>query len=85
MSEWRTSLKSILTATLVTATVSFAAPAFAQGVYFGQGGVGVDLGHRHGYYDRERDHDDYRRGGYYEGRSAYGDGGPRYYRDRDRD
>ena len=83
MHEGRMFLKSILTASLVAATVSFAAPAFAQGVYFGPGGVGVDLGHHRDNYDRERYRDDYRRGGYYEGRSAYGDGGPRYYRDRD--
>ena len=77
-------MKSILKVSLIAAAVSMAAPAFAQGVYFGQGGVGVDLGHRRDYSDRERYRDDYRgdRGGY-EGRSAYRDGGPRYYRDRD--
>ena len=75
-------MKSILTATLVAATVSIAAPAFAQGVYFGPGGVGVDLGHRRDGYDRERYRDDYRgRDRNYEGRSAY-DGRGRYDRDR---
>ena len=72
-------MRSILAATMIGAATLIAAPAFAQGVYVGPGGVGVDTGIGHGYgygrdyRDREyyRGRDDYRRDRFYEGRSAY--------------
>ena len=65
--------------------VAVTAPAMAQGVYVGPGGIGVDSGIRHGYdrgYDRDREyrHDrDFR-----EGRSVYRDSYRPRYRDDDR-
>ena len=67
---------------LIGAGLLVAAPAFAQGVYIGPGGIGVDTGihrYRDDYYrgrDREYDRDR----GPYEGRSVYRDG---YGHDRD--
>ncbi len=73
-------MRSLLAATLIGTATLVAAPAFAQSVYIGPGGVGVDsgLGRGYGYghddyrdrgYDRGRD--EYRRNRFYEGRSAY--------------
>ena len=83
-------MRSILIATFVGAATLAAVPAFAQGVYIGPGGVGIDsgIGHR---YDRDdyrdrgyyRDRDAYRRDRFYEGRSAYERDGDRRFRDRD--
>ena len=69
-------MRNILACSLIAlGMTAVAAPAMAQGVYIGPGGVGVDTGIRHGY-DRDRGYRDHDRG-YYEGRSVY--------RDRDRD
>ncbi len=70
-------MRSILAATILGAATLVAVPAFAQGVYVGPGGVGVDTGIGRGYdrgdYDRgyDRRRDEYRRDRRYEGRSAY--------------
>ena len=67
-------MKTLIAGTLLLAGIAVAAPAVAQGIYVGPGGVGVDTGLGYGRrgYDR-----DYRDDGYrhqrdtYEGRSAY--------------
>lgn len=67
-------MKILITSTILFAGIAVAAPAFAQGIYVGPGGVGVDTGAGYGYshrgYDRDRDRDYGRRGDYYEGRSV---------------
>ena len=87
-------MRSIIAATLIGTATLVAAPAFAQGVYIGPGGVGIDSGVRHGYGYGQRDYGDrgyergrdtYRRDRFYEGRSAYerdGNRGGRGYGDR---
>lgn len=64
----------LASAALVTGLLG-AAPSFAQGVYIGPNGVGVDsgFGYRHRDCDRDGYRDDRRhdrRDGYYEGRSV---------------
>ena len=75
-------MRHVLTAGIIGLGLFVAAPASAQGIYIGPGGVGVDSGlrrHRDDYYrDRDRDYDRGRET--YEGRSVYRGG---YDRDRD--
>jgi hypothetical protein len=55
-------LKASLIALGMASALAVAAPAptFAQGVYVGPGGVGVDLGGRPGWRERDYYRDDYR-------------------------
>ena len=70
-------MKKIVTISALAAGLFSVTPVFAQGVYLGPGGVGVDVGPRyHRDYDRR---DDYRRYNEDEGRSVY-----RYHDRRDR-
>ena len=76
-------MKNVLTAALIGSSMMIAAPAFAQGVYVGPGGVGFDSGiHRDRDYYRDRDRDHYRGERSYEGRSVFRDGDRRDNRDR---
>ena len=76
-------MKYVLTAAVIGMGVIAAAPASAQGVYIGPGGVGVDTGvRRHDEYRRDRYRDeDYGERRFDEGRSVYRDG--ERFRDRD--
>lgn len=81
-------MKSLVAGMLLVAGLAVAAPAMAQGVYIGPGGVGVGNGyeygggHRDGYEGRGRYRDGYRRRGNYEGRSvAPGHGHRNYFYD----
>ncbi len=74
-------MRHLLMAALIGVGTTAALPVFAQGLYIGPGGVGVDSGIHRGY-DRDRDayrgRDEYRGRRTYEGRSAYDrDNGPR--------
>ena len=75
-------MRHVLTAGIIGMGLFMTAPASAQGIYIGPGGVGVDTGihrHRDDYY-RDRDRDYGRDRETYEGRSVYHDG---YDRNRD--
>ena len=76
-------MKTVLTASLIGASLLIAAPAVAQSLYAGPGGVGLNtgVGPRQDY-DRGRDRDIYRENRVYEGRSAYDRDGDFPYRNR---
>ena len=76
-------MKTFITGTILLAGLAVTAPAMAQGIYIGPGGVGVGTG-SYGYDRGYRDHGDrdYRRDGNYEGRSVYREHRRSDYNDR---
>ncbi len=77
-------MRKLMTVSLIALVTMAAAPAMAQGIYVGPGGVGVDTGIRHHHDDGDRgDRYNDRDRGSNEGRSVYRDGGYRNHRNDD--
>lgn len=64
-------MRSILACSLIAVAICGATPVFAQGLYVGPDGVGIDTGRHYRDYDRDRD-----------GYRPYRDEGRSIYRER---